>query len=194
MPYALRYLLLSLLTMALLGVLYPLAMVGVGKLIAPHAAAGKPIYRGEVLVGYENIGQAFTSDRYIWGRPSAVDYDASATGGSNYGNQHPDLLAAMESRAETLLAAHPGLTREEIPVELLTASGSGLDPHITERAALLQAGRVAGARGLDPQDVAQLIHEQRQTALLGLFGPDGVVNVLQLNLALDALDQSVGAQ
>lgn len=185
------YLRLTIVTMVLFGALYPLAMVGIGKLVAPAAAEGFPVYRDDQLVGFANVSQAFTRPEYFWGRPSAVDHDASSTGGSNFGNQSEDLLAAARERTDALLAAHPDLTVEQIPVELITASGSGLDPHVTSRAVLIQANRVAQARGLDRGDLETLIAEHTSAPFLGLFGPGDIVNVLELNLALDALSASI---
>jgi potassium-transporting ATPase KdpC subunit len=173
-------------TIILFGVLYPLAMVGVGKAM-PRQANGLPIERDGKLVGFENVGQPFNSSGYFWSRPSAVDYDASSTGGSNLGPTNPDFLALVQSRIDTLLKYHPGLTAEEIPVGMVTASGGGLDPHITKLGALIQIGRVAENRGLDAERLTQLVEEYTEKPLLGLFGPSDRVNVLKLNLALDKL-------
>ena len=185
------YLVLAFLTMLVFGALYPLATTALGSLITPNAAEGKPIYKGDTLVGYENVGQAFYSDKYFWSRPSAVDYDASATGGSNYGNQSPDLLNAVEERTQKLLKHNPGLTRSEIPVELITASGSGLDPHISKDAAMIQVNRVAAVRGIAKEDLINLIMENTEGAFLGLFGPKDIVNVLKLNMALDEISTDI---
>lgn len=183
------FLVLSLLTMAFFGVGYPLAMVGIGQL-APEKAAGLPIYRDKQLVGFENVGQPFSSPAYFWSRPSAVDYDASSTGGSNLGPTSPDLLALVQSRIDTLQKYHPGLETSEIPVELVTASGSGLDPHISRQAALIQLERVAQNRNLPVQQLQALVEENTEAPYLGLFGPDERINVLKLNLALDALNKN----
>jgi potassium-transporting ATPase KdpC subunit len=116
-------------TLLLFGIFYPLAMVGIGQLVQERAN-GLPIYRGKTLVGYENIGQSFHSPKYFWGRPSAVNYDASSTGGSNLSPTNPEYLEMVETRMDSLLKYHPGLNKEDIPVDLVTASGSGLDPNI----------------------------------------------------------------
>lgn len=175
-------------TILLFGVLYPAAMVGIGK-IAPSKSNGLPVMQNGKLVGFENVGQPFSSPHYFWSRPSAVDYDASSTGGSNLGPTNPDFLAMVQSRIDTLLKYHPELEEEGIPVEMVTASGSGLDPHITQRGALMQANRVAKARDLDNEQLIQLIKAHTEAPLWGLFGPPDRVNVLKLNLALDAISE-----
>jgi K+-transporting ATPase ATPase C chain len=181
------YLILSLLTMLFFGALYPLAMVGAGQLM-PERAAGLPLYRNEQLVGFENIGQPFSSPNYFWSRPSAVDYNAASTGGSNLGPTNPDFLALVQSRIDTLQAYHPGLQPAEIPVELVTASGSGLDPHISHEAALIQVNRIAQNRNLPEAEVRKLVATHTEAPLLGVLGPGERVNVLKLNLALDEMD------
>ena len=173
-------------TLLLFGIAYPLAIWGVGKL-TPHNAQGKPMERNGQIVGFENIGQAFHSPQYFWGRPSAVGYDASATGGSNYGPSNPAFLDLVQQNIDTLLFYHPGKTARDIPVEMVTASGGGLDPHISKAAALFQAERVGGARQLPVQAVIHLIEKQTKGPYLGLFGPKDLINVLKLNLALDEL-------
>ena len=185
------YFIITIITIVIFGALYPLAMTGLGSLISPDGAKGKPLYRGETLVGYENIGQSFTSEKYFWGRPSAVDYNAAATGGSNYGNGSPELLALIQERTNTIMASNPGISKADIPVELVTASGSGLDPHISERAAMLQVNRIAKVRNISEEDLKSLISENKHDALLGIFGPKDIVNVLKLNIALDELTNSV---
>ena len=181
-----KVLVLGIATVVLFGALYPLAMVGVGQLM-PRQVAGLPLMRDGVRVGFENIGQSFSGEGYFWGRPSAVDYNAAATGGSNLGPTNPDFLALTRSRLDTLLARHPGLTAAEVPIELVTASGSGLDPHISRQGALVQVNRVARARGVAANALTELIDTHTEAPLLGLFGPAGRVNVLRLNLALDAM-------
>lgn len=182
---------LTIITLMVFGALYPLAMTSLGSLISPSGAEGKPIYKEDKLIGYENVGQAFYSDNYFWSRPSAVDYDASSTGGSNYGNQSPELLKAIKERSQKLMEHNPGLAKSEIPVELITASGSGLDPHISKKAALLQVTRISKVRNIAKEDLVNLIDKHNEDALLGLFGPKDIVNVLQLNMALDEMDSQV---
>lgn len=173
-------------TIIIFGVLYPLAMVGIGKAM-PHQANGLPIEKDGKLIGFENVGQPFSSSQYFWSRPSAVGYDASSTGGSNLGPTNPDFLALVQSRIDTLIKYHPELTKADIPVELVTASGSGLDPHITKQGALIQVNRVAENRGVDVETLNQLVEKHTEKPLMGLFGPSDRVNVLKLNLALDEL-------
>ncbi|SDJ99904.1 K+-transporting ATPase ATPase C chain [Catalinimonas alkaloidigena] len=179
-------LVLSLITLLLFGVLYPLTMVGLGRLM-PHRAAGLPIERDGVLVGFEAIGQPFHRAHYFWGRPSAVEYNAAATGGSNLAPTNPEFLALVQARIDTLVKYHPGLMPAQIPVELVTASGSGLDPHISRAGALLQVGRIAAARGMAVGTLRQLVEAHTEPPLWGALGPAGRVNVVRLNLALDAL-------
>lgn len=179
---------LAVLTLLLFGIIYPLAMVGIGQLIAPEAAKGKPVYRDEVLVGFENVGQQFNGSNYFWSRPSAVDYDASSTGGSNLGPTNPDFLQLVQNRIDTLLAYHPGLQKSEIPIDLVTASGSGLDPHISKEAALIQIKRLAKNRGISEEKLTQLVKKHTEDPFLGIAGPGNYVNVLKLNLSLDELN------
>ncbi|MDX2303245.1 MAG: potassium-transporting ATPase subunit KdpC [Microscillaceae bacterium] len=179
-------LILSIITLIIFGVLYPVLIFGIGNLF-PQAAQGFPLRKDGKLVGFENIGQPFSTPKYFWGRPSAVDYNAAATGGSNKANDNPDYLQLLQSRADTLLKYHPEWEKSEIPVEIVTASGGGLDPHISQRAALMQVKRVAKARSISENQLIELIKQNTQRAFLGLLGPDHIVNVLKLNLALDQL-------
>ncbi len=139
---------------------------------------------GEV-VGAANVGQAFTEDRYFWGRPSAVDYNGGGSGGSNKATTNPEYLAEVEERIEAFLEAHPYLTREEVPSEMVTASGSGLDPDISPRGAEVQIRRVAEARGVSEEAVRRVVDSVTEGPWLGLFGTPKV-NVLKLNVALDS--------
>ncbi len=136
-----------------------------------------------------NIGQAFNSDKYFWSRPSAVDYDAAGSGGSNYGPTNPDHLSEVEARINNLLKYNPNLSKAEIPSDLVTTSGSGLDPHISVQAANIQVDRIAKIRGLSEKKLQQLIVSNTEKALLGLFGTERI-NVLKLNLELDQLDKN----
>lgn len=182
-PAASLFVLLSVVT----GLLYPAAVTGVAQMVFPAAAKGSLIHQDGKPVGSVLIGQNFTAPKYFWGRPSAtapMPYNAAASGGSNLGPLNPALVDAAKGRAEALLAADPGNTRA-IPSELLTASASGLDPHISPAAADYQAERVARARKLDPKAVRELIARHTEDRELGVFG-EPRVNVLKLNLALDA--------
>ncbi|WP_289007095.1 K(+)-transporting ATPase subunit C [uncultured Parabacteroides sp.] len=138
------------------------------------------------IVGAANVGQTFTQDIYFWGRPSYAGdgYDASSSGGSNKGPSNEEYLAEVESRIDTFLVHHPYLKRREVPAEMVTASGSGLDPDISPKAAYVQVQRVAAARGLSPEKVMALVNANTEGPLLDLFGPEKV-NVLKLNVALE---------
>ena len=170
----------------LTGLVYPLIVTGFAQLLFPYQASGSLILHGGKIVGSELIGQYFDEPQYFWGRPSATSpfpYNASASSGSNLGPTNDALVEAVRGRIERLRAADPGNT-EPVPVDLVTASGSGLDPHISPAAALFQAGRVARERGLEPAAVEALIREHTEGRWLGLLG-EPRVNVLRLNLALD---------
>jgi K+-transporting ATPase ATPase C chain len=137
-------------------------------------------------VGYANIGQKFTGDQYFWSRPSAVDYNAAGSAGSNKGPSNPDYLQTVQDRIDTFLVHNPGIKKEDIPAELVTTSGSGLDPDLSPAAAKVQAKRIAAIRKIDEQKLLALIDQQTVKPLLGMFGP-AKVNVLKLNVALDQL-------
>ncbi len=189
-PALVLLLLLTLIT----GVLYPLLTTGIAQLAFPHAANGSILTVQGKPIGSELIGQHFDAPRYFWGRPSATSpypnnaFNAgtlTASAGSNLGPQNPVLLQAVQSRAGALRAADPGNT-EPIPVDLVTASASGLDPHISVAAARYQAPRVARERGLSIEQVHSLIATFTEGRQLGVLG-EPRVNVLKLNLALDGL-------
>ena len=151
------------------GVIYPLAVTGIAQVVFPHQANGSLIMVDGKAVGSELIGQQFDDPSYFWGRLSAAGYNAAASSGSNYGPLNPDLLKAVQARIDALKAADPDNTLP-IPVDLVTASGSGLDPHISVAAALYQVHRVASARGLSEADVQSLVEkntEGRQFVLPG---------------------------
>jgi len=169
------------------GVAYPLLVTGVAKVAFPEQAAGSLIVKDGIAVGSTLIGQSFSEPRYFWGRPSATSpmpYNAGASSGSNQGPLNPALIDAVKGRVEALRAADPGNT-EPVPADLVTASASGLDPHISLAGAQYQAARVARVRKLPVERVRALIAEHTEGALLGVFG-ERRVNVLALNLALDA--------
>jgi len=166
----------------LCAIAYPVAVWGLAQLAFPHQAEGSLIYdRDRTVVGSELIAQPFSSDRYFQPRPSAVDYKADAAGGSNLGTKNPDLHKKIVERAEALKAS----PERPVPVDLVTASGSGLDPEISVEAAIYQAPRVAAARGLSQTQVRDLV-ERSTDRSAALIGAPPRVNVLKLNLALDA--------
>lgn len=167
-------------------VVYP-AIVWLIAQITPGKGEGKMISANGKNY-YENIAQKFTDDKYFWSRPSAVDYNAAGSGGSNKGPSNPEYLATVQQRIDTFLAHNPGVTKAEIPSELVTASGSGLDPNISVEGAMIQADRVARARGLKENTVTDLITKSKEGPLFGVLGP-AKINVLNLNLALDAIKQ-----
>jgi potassium-transporting ATPase KdpC subunit len=172
----------------LLGVLYPLAITGLARTVFPSQAAGSLIHRGNVLVGSSLIGQSFSDPKYFWGRPSATapqPYNGLGSGGSNLGPLNPALLDKVAAEVKRLHDADPDNTRP-VPVDLVTASASGLDPQISPAAAEYQASRVARLRNLPLTTVQSLIAQHQKRALFDILG-EARVNVLELNLALDSL-------
>lgn len=173
------------------GIAYPFLTTSIAGAVFPHEAAGSLIKQDDRLVGSELIGQSFSSPGYFWGRPSAtapMPYNAAASGGSNLGPRNPALAEAIQARIAALKAADPD-NPVPVPVDLITASGSGLDPHISPAAAAYQAARVARARHLPRAQVDALIQAHTETPWLSVLGTP-TVNVLTLNLALDRLGPS----
>lgn len=177
----------------LLGLVYPLAMTGVAQWIFPTQANGSLLYQGDRVVGSRLIGQNFDAPGYFWSRPSAVEYKGDASGGSNLGPLNPELQKQVAARIARLQQGSEHSQGEAIPVDLVTTSGSGLDPHLSPAALYYQVARVAKARGLSTTQVEALVTQQIERPLLGALG-EPVVNVLLLNLALDELQPPVVSQ
>lgn len=175
---------LTLLSLVLLAGVYTLILLGFAQLV-PGKGKGEMLqWKGKTY--YANIGQSFTGDQYFWSRPSAVSYNASGSGGSNKGPNNPEYLQTVKDRIDTFLVHNPGVQPAAIPADLVTASGSGLDPDISVQAARVQVSRIARLRGIPEAGLLSLIDKQTQKPLLGLFGPEKI-NVLRLNIALDNL-------
>ncbi len=175
----------TLATTVLLGVIYPLAVTGIAQLVFPNQANGQLIIRGGKLAGSKLIGQPFSSPGYFWSRPSAAGvagYDATASGGSNLGPTNKALLERVHGDLQRMQAGVPGAP---VPVDLVTASASGLDPHISPAAAEFQVSRVARERGMQAGEVRALVRKHTQGRQFGFLG-EPRVNVLELNLELDA--------
>lgn len=154
--------------------------------LAPGKGHGVKMEQNGKVTGYENLGQSFTSDRYFWSRPSAVNYNSAGSGGSNKGPSNPDYLKTVQDRIDTFLVHNPEVKREEIPSDIVTASGSGLDPHISVQAATIQVKRIAAVRGLSEDRINGLIAAHTEKPLFGLLGTERI-NVLKLNTALDEI-------
>jgi K+-transporting ATPase ATPase C chain len=183
--YIIQSIRLTVVLMVLLCVIYPLLVAFAGK-FSKGEGGGEKLTKNGKVIGYALIGQSFTKPEYFWGRPSAVDYNAAGSAGSNKGPSNPDYLQQVSDRIDTLLKYNPAIKKADIPADMVTASGSGLDPNISEQGAIIQIKRVAAYRKLDERKVTELVVANTQAPLLGLFGPSSV-NVLKLNLALDEL-------
>ncbi len=181
-PALFSFVLLTLIT----GVLYPLSITGIAKVFFKKQAEGSLIMKGGKAVGSELIGQLFDDPKYLWGRPSATSptaFNASSSSGSNYGPMHADYLKAVGDRVKTLKDADP-TNRSLVPVDLVTASGSGLDPQISLAGAYYQVSRIARVRGISEDEIKKIIQKNTQGRFLGLLG-EPAVNVLKVNLDLD---------
>ena len=176
--------LLSLLLLVLCSGIYTAVIWGIAQ-FSPNQGRGFTIEQNGKTY-YANIGQTFTEDRYFWSRPSAVGYNAAGSAGSNKGPSNPDYLAQVQARIDTFLVHNPGINKSQIPADLVTASGSGLDPDISVAGATIQIARVAHTRRLSEAAVTDLVKKHTQPPMFGLFGPSRI-NVLKLNLALDQL-------
>lgn len=159
------------------------SIVGVIGVMAPGNGKGEQLMVDGKIVGYELVGQKFTEDKYFWSRPSSVDYNAAGSAGSNKGASNPEYLKIVNDRIDTFLAHNPGVKKDQIPAEMVTSSGSGLDPHISPASAELQVKRIASIRKIDGEKLRELIQQNTSSSILG---PE-VVHVLKLNIALDNL-------
>jgi K+-transporting ATPase ATPase C chain len=173
----------------LVGVAYPLVVTGIAQVAFNHKADGSLIEDNGKVVGSSLLGQPFTGDQWFQPRPSAADYDGLASGGTNLGPTNPDLIKTVKQRVKAYREANGLAASEPVPVDAVTASGSGLDPHISKLNAQYQSRRVAQARGISKQKLQQLIDENTDDPSLGFLGEPGV-NVLELNLALRQLANS----
>ncbi|HTN37455.1 MAG TPA: K(+)-transporting ATPase subunit C [Arachidicoccus sp.] len=175
---------LTLLSLIVLSGIYTMILLGIGKLMPAKGQGEQVSFRQHTY--FVNIGQRFSRDEYFWSRPSAVNYNAAGSGASNKGPTNPDYLHTVRARIDSFLVHNPGIKRSEIPVDLVTASGSGLDPNISLAAAEVQVKRIARVRNLPETRLRSLIQQYVERPFLGLFGPEKL-NVLKLNIALDAL-------
>jgi K+-transporting ATPase ATPase C chain len=184
--YILTSLKITLVFLVICSGLYPLFIAAIGKL-TPGQGKGETVVVNGKVVGYANIGQKFDQDKYFWSRPSAVGYNAAGSAGSNKGPTNPDYLKDVQSKIDTFLVHNPKVKKEEIPAELVTYSGSGLDPDISPKGAYVQVARVAKARNISEEKVMALVNQHIEKPLLGIFGPEKI-NVLKLNVDLDKLN------
>src|SRR6187401_3234861 len=168
--YLLPSLKLTLVLIVLLAVIYPLLIAGVGKL-TPGGGDGETIKVNGKVVGYAIVGQKFTDDKYFWSRPSAVDYNAAGSAGSNKGPSNPDYLKIVQDRIDTFLVHNPGVKKEEIPADLVTASGSGLDPDISPASAYVQVKHIATVRGIAEEKIKALVDQHVEKPMAGILGP-----------------------
>lgn len=164
--------------------LYSLVILA-GAQLAPGKGKGETVVVNDQVVGWKLLGQKFTDDKYFWSRPSAVDYNAAGAGGSNKGPTNPEYLQRVQDRIDTFLVHNPGVKKEDIPSDLVTASGAGLDPHVSVQGAYVQVNRIASVRNLPAEQVKSLVEKHIEKPFAGLFGTERV-NVLSLNIALDA--------
>ena len=183
--YILPSIKLTVVLLVLCSVIYPLAVAAIGKL-TPGNGDGETVSVNGKVVGYAIVGQKFTADKYFNTRPSAVDYNAAGSAGSNKGATNPEYLKQVQDRIDTFLVHNPAIDKKDIPAELVTASGSGEDPDLSPAAAKIQIKRVAAIRHLDENKLNTLVDEHTEGPLFGMFGPNKV-NVLKLNIALDKM-------
>lgn len=175
---------LTALCIIILAIIYPVSIWAIAQLSPNHGKGDLITHNNKTY--YANIAQSFTSDKYFWSRPSSVDYNAAGSGGSNKGPSNEEYLKQVQARIDTFMMKNPGIAKSEIPADIVTASGSGLDPNISVQAAKIQAKRIAKSRNLYEREINNLIAEHTEKPLIGLFGPEKI-NVLELNIALDRL-------
>lgn len=161
---------------------YTVIMLGIAQLVPNHGKGFMVEADGKAY--YENIAQNFSDDKYFWSRPSAVNYNAAGSGGSNKGPSNPDYLATVQTRIDSFMIHNPDIRKEDIPSDMVTASGSGQDPNITVQGALVQVPRIAKARNISPDNIKTLVNQNIEKPILGLFGTEKI-NVLKLNIALN---------
>ena len=183
--YLLPSLKISIILLVLVSGLYPLAISGIGNFTKGHGEGETVVYKGQI-VGYANEGQKFTKDKYFWSRPSAANYAGDGGVGSNKGPTNADYLKDVQAKIDTFTKHNPDVTKAEIPAELVTYSGSGLDPDLSPAGARVQVARIAKIRGITAEQVNKIIDDNTEQPVLGLFGP-AKVNVLKMNVALDDL-------
>ena len=164
---------------------YTLIIHGIAY-FSPGHGDGVTLKQHGKVVGFENVGQSFTADKYFWSRPSAANYNAAGSSGSNKGPTNPDFLKTVQARIDTFLVHNPDVKKSDIPVEMVTASGSGLDPDISVASAFVQIPRISKTRNIEKQKLKILVMQHIEKPFLGLFGPEKI-NVLKLNIALDNL-------
>lgn len=174
----------TILILLLFGVFYPVIIWGIAQ-FSPNQGKGETIAVNGKVVGYEKIGQKFDKPNYFWGRPSAVDHNAAGSGGSNKAPGNAEYLAQVKKRIDTFLMAHPYLKKSDIPSDMVTASGSGLDPDISVQGAKIQILRIVENRKIDKSKIEKLVENQVENTV---FGPQKI-NVLKLNIALDKLSK-----
>lgn len=166
-------------------VIYPLFILGIAK-AAPAKGKGETVIVNNKVVGYKLEGQNFSNDNYFWSRPSAAGYNAAGSSGSNKGPTNPDYLKTVQDRIDTFLVHNPSVKKEDIPSDIVTASGSGLDPNISVQAANMQIERIATIRNISVDKIKELVKQKIERPLAGMLGTEKI-NVLQLNIALDQL-------
>ena len=176
---------LTVLFIILFMVVYPFFIWLIAK-ASPNKGNGETMSVNNKIVGYKLLGQSFTDDKYFNSRPSAVAYNAAGSGGSNKGPSNPEYLKQVQDRLDSFLVHNPSVKKEEVPAELITASGSGLDPDLSLQGASVQISRIAKTRNIDAQKITALVNTQLQKLLLGCMGTEKI-NILQLNIELDKI-------